>query len=278
MGCFGGQSYGVAPQDTVVNDQMAALSREQYQDYIERFRPMEIEAIRENMDDSVITDAVGEARADANKAWDASSGVTDRALSDYGVTLDPDQMASRDRQTKQNRSASVADAQNTTRVMETDRRYQRGDDLFRTGRQVEGTATSQYGAAAQLEAARGRANADARTQASQAGANSRAGLAGTALGALGMFAFLSDEDLKHNIKDVSDKDALEDVKAIDVKTYNYKEETGLPQDTKIGGMRDDMPDYVKREGGAVDVQNSIGMMTSAIKALDQKISAIEARV
>ena len=270
MGCLSARSYSVAPSDQRLSGELAELSREQYEDYISRFRPLELEAIAENLNDSVIQEGVSEARSGANSAWDAARGVSDRALSDYGATLDPDQKRTRDRLYKQNRSASVADTTNTVRAMETDRRYQRGDDLMRTGRAVEGTAAGQYSAAAQMEAARGRANAQAQTAASAAQANNNASLLGMGLG---MLAFFSDEELKHKISSVSDEQALKDVRAIDVKSYEYKPETGLDQKPKVGGMKDDMPDYVKREDGMVDVQNSIGMLTAAVRALDKKVEA-----
>jgi len=270
----GGVSAGATSDQ--VNQETAALMREQYADYVDRFRPLEIQAINENLDDSVITEKVAEAKAGANKAWDASRGVSDRALSDYGVQLTADQQRTRNRLHKQSRSASVADTGNSVRVMETDRRFQRGDDLFQSGRLVEGTASNQYGAAAQLESVRNRAYDQAKAAANASRRNTYASLAGTAASAyFAYLAFLSDEKTKHKIKDVSDEQALKDVKAIDVKSYNYKPETGMDQERRVGGMRDDMPDYVQREDGMVDVQNSIGMLTSAVKALDKKVSAIQ---
>lgn len=93
----------------------AALTRQQWADYMRNFVPYENRLISYSNDPSVVTDAMGEASADARQAFANRAASQQRQMRGLGLTLNADEQRAADRST--NLAASLADvnAQNTAR-------------------------------------------------------------------------------------------------------------------------------------------------------------------
>lgn len=91
---------------------------------------------------------------------------------------------------------------------------------------------------------------------------------GASLGMSGLAAWsmFSDPAMKEDIEPVSDGEMLAAVKRIPVSKWRYKGE----ESQHIGGMADTMPAVVS-DGRKVDVISYLGMLTSAVRALDRKV-------
>lgn len=95
---------------------------------------------------------------------------------------------------------------------------------------------------------------------------------GASLGMSGLAAWsmFSDPEMKEGIEPVSDGEMLAAVKRIPVKKWRYKGDEAQ----HIGGMADTMPEVVS-DGKKVDVISYLGMLTSAVRALDKKVEERE---
>lgn len=114
--------FGVDPSSkTYAGDSFAALTRQQWADYISTFVPVENQLIQYATDPNVVRDAMSEASADVNKAFDAQSASTDRRLRGLGIALSPEEMQARKRSESLNRSLTDVGAQNTARELTTRR-------------------------------------------------------------------------------------------------------------------------------------------------------------
>lgn len=128
-------------------------------------------------------------------------------------------------------------------------------------------------ASAGVDRARGQDNfgRNLSMQGSMAAGQERAGYVSGAIGlaGLGAMAFMSDPALKTDIEPVSDVEMLAAVKRIPVSRWRYKDD---PEKRKyIGGMADAMPEIVS-DGHQYNVISYLGMLTSAVRALDKKVS------
>lgn len=94
---------------------------------------------------------------------------------------------------------------------------------------------------------------------------------GASLGMSGLAAWsmFSDPEMKEDIEPVSDGEMLAAVKRIPIKRWKYKGE----ETEHIGGMADTMPEVVS-DGRTVDVISYLGMITSALRAVDDKIDEL----
>lgn len=93
----------------------AALTRQQWQNYVRTFAPFEDRLISYATDPQVVTDAMGQASVDARQAFAAQASSQQRGLRSLGLTLSPEEQRAADRST--NLAASLADvnAQNGAR-------------------------------------------------------------------------------------------------------------------------------------------------------------------
>ena len=97
------------------------------------------------------------------------------------------------------------------------------------------------------------------------------------------YSAISDISLKENIVDANSQ--WDDIKALNVRNYNFKESTGLPTHTQLGLVAQEVetvsPGLVNEdEEGIKSVQYSVLYM-KAVKALQEamtKIESLEARV
>lgn len=103
------------PAATPVGDAYAALTREQWNTYVNNFVPIENKLIEYATDPAVVTNAMATASADVNAAFDAQQGAAGRRLRGLGMTLDADEQKASDRSYGLARSLADVGAQNTTR-------------------------------------------------------------------------------------------------------------------------------------------------------------------
>ena len=96
-------------------DTQAALAREDWDDYKERFFPLENKLIDQYNNGERRSNAIAESGEAVNMAFDADAGVQQRRLSRYGTNLSADQQAASDRQNQISKTATLTDTRNLTR-------------------------------------------------------------------------------------------------------------------------------------------------------------------
>jgi polyhydroxyalkanoate synthesis regulator phasin len=112
-------------------------------------------------------------------------------------------------------------------------------------------------------------------------ANNNAAMAGLgqAAGTAATLAFMSNENIKTEINEFDENEALEGVKKTEVKTWKYdpSKVDGMDSKTHVGPMAQDLNknfgDAVS-DGKTVDVISDIGLNMAATKALAKKVDAL----
>ena len=105
--------YGYSPgSKTYASDTYAAMTRQQWANYVSTFVPIEHQLIKYATDPSVVSGAMSEASRDVNASFDAQEGAFNRRLRATGATLDADQQAVRQRNTGLSRALADVNAQN----------------------------------------------------------------------------------------------------------------------------------------------------------------------
>jgi hypothetical protein len=102
----------------------AQLTRQQWQDYVSRFIPIENELIEYAMNPETVRQNVAKAQAGIGQAFDTQQGVTERRLRANQQTLTGEEKAAADQQTGLSRSLGEVQAANTARQITVER--QRG--------------------------------------------------------------------------------------------------------------------------------------------------------
>jgi len=106
--------YGIdTGSKTYAGDTYAALTRDQWAQYVSTFVPIENQLIKYATDPATVDNAMSEASSDVNKAYDAQQGSTQRRLAGLGVNLDADQQKAQQRSYGLSRSLADVGAQNT---------------------------------------------------------------------------------------------------------------------------------------------------------------------
>lgn len=106
-------AYGIANgSSTYASDTYAALTRQQWSDYVSTFVPVENQLIDYATDPTKVSGAMSSASTNVNDAYDAQQGATQRTLQGLGVTLNPDEQAAQTRATGLSRSLADVQAQN----------------------------------------------------------------------------------------------------------------------------------------------------------------------
>jgi hypothetical protein len=98
-----------APADTSASDTYAALTQQQWQNYVSTFVPIENQLISYATDKTQPAQAMAAAHTDVSNAYGVQAGSQQRQLAGEGVTLNPEQQAASTRQGAL--SASLADVQ-----------------------------------------------------------------------------------------------------------------------------------------------------------------------
>lgn len=168
----------IDPNQAAADPNAAAnqLTRAQYQDWLDRYKPVEDQAVSlVQQDTEPLVQRAGDA---VGRAYDASAGATQRNLSRYGITADESTTAAIARRRGLMRALDVAKTNNNLRNTLEDARVAGLGQLIDIGRNVNNSATQNLSSAASLQTAR--ENAGAQNAAAASGA--RKGLFGTVLG------------------------------------------------------------------------------------------------
>jgi len=105
--------YGYSPgSKTYASDSYAAMTRQQWANYVSTFVPIENQLIKYATDPSVVSNAMSDASRDINASFDAQEGSFQRRMRAMGGTLDADQQATRQRNTGLSRALADVNAQN----------------------------------------------------------------------------------------------------------------------------------------------------------------------
>lgn len=115
-------SFGVSrTSKTYAGDTYAALTRQQWADYVNTFVPVENQLIDYATNPSVVTNAMDKASQGVGAAFDAQVASTERRLKGLGVTLSPEEQAAQQRSFGLTRALADVGAQNTARDLTTRR-------------------------------------------------------------------------------------------------------------------------------------------------------------
>ncbi len=105
-----GQGGGLSADQT-----FAALTRQQWQDWVRNFAPYEDRLIAYSSDPQVVTNAMADAGASARTAFANRAAASQRGLRELGLSLDPDEQRAVDRSNSLAASLADVQAQNTAR-------------------------------------------------------------------------------------------------------------------------------------------------------------------
>lgn len=105
--------FGFNPgSKTYASDTYAAMTRDQWAQYVETFVPIENQLIKYATDPAVVSDAMSRASANVNASYGAQEGAIQRRLKGLGVQLDADQQTAQQRQFGLSKSLADVGAQN----------------------------------------------------------------------------------------------------------------------------------------------------------------------
>jgi hypothetical protein len=114
--------YGINPNsNTYANDVFAAVTREQWANYVNTFVPIENKLIKYATDPTVVSDAMADASTGVHQAFAAQEGSTNRRLQGMGVSLSPEEQAAQTRSSGLREGLADVQAQNTARDLTTQR-------------------------------------------------------------------------------------------------------------------------------------------------------------
>ncbi len=103
------------------SDTFAALTRQQWNDYLSNFVPIENTMIQYATDPLTVQNAVAEARSDVAGSFAAQEGINARRLSGLGLTLNADEQKASNREMGLQKSLADVTAANITTERVTDR-------------------------------------------------------------------------------------------------------------------------------------------------------------
>lgn len=100
------------PPSTYASDTYAALTRDQWANYVSTFVPIENQLIAYATDANKPLENMAAASKSINAAYDAQAGATERRLRGLGVTLTDDEQAAQQRSFGLSKSLADVNAQN----------------------------------------------------------------------------------------------------------------------------------------------------------------------
>ena len=106
---------------TYASDTYAALTRDQWANYVSTFVPIENQLIAYATNQNKPLENMAEASRDVNAAYDAQMGATGRRLKGLGVTLSDDEQAAQQRSFGLSKSLADVGAQNMAGALTRDR-------------------------------------------------------------------------------------------------------------------------------------------------------------
>jgi hypothetical protein len=115
-GMVTGATLGYNPSSpNYANDTFAAITRQQWQDYVSNFVPIENQLIKYATDPTQPAQAMQSASQGVQQAFAQQPGIQARQFAALGVTPGADETAADNRQTGLQRSLADVQAQNTAR-------------------------------------------------------------------------------------------------------------------------------------------------------------------
>lgn len=142
-------------------DEAAAMSRAQYDDYNNRFVPIENEILGSIGDTEQQARDAAAAGVRSDQAFDVSSGVLGRNLGRLQVTPTAEVKQASDRKISLGRAIANVDAQNRTKMSAEDRDLSLAGGMIPVGRSLSMASQGNLQNVAQLEGARNNANSAA---------------------------------------------------------------------------------------------------------------------
>lgn len=173
------------PSDTPLADEMARISRDEFDRYLREFRPTEQDTIA-SLNDSTVGVSMDAAQGDAVRA----RASLDRMRERYGVSLDPTQAAGEVRQSQLSGALGTLTAGNTAADFDRDNKRQTLAGLVNVGQELRNQAMGGMGSAAGMEGTRASndsANKIAKKQQNAANRNAAIGATATIATAAIMF-------------------------------------------------------------------------------------------
>ena len=111
-----GMYSGMSAQDA-----LAQFTRQQWQQYVSQFIPIENELIDYAMDPTVVQKNMDKALAGVRGSFDAQQGITQRRMRGLGIQLNPDEAAAAKRDTALQKGLAEVQAANVARDLTVDR-------------------------------------------------------------------------------------------------------------------------------------------------------------
>lgn len=103
------------PASTSASDMFAQVTRDQWNNYVNTFVPIENKLIQYATDPSVVSGAMSDAQQGVQQAFSSQTGQQDRKLASQGVTLSGDEQAAQKLSNGLQGSLADVQAQNTAR-------------------------------------------------------------------------------------------------------------------------------------------------------------------
>lgn len=255
----------------------AAITREQYADYVNRFQPYEDQLYAEMTPErraELLNQELTTAGESVDKQFGASRDIMGRQTSRYGLSLNPDQQQSVDRSFGLQNVLGKVGARNLTRRNAYERDMGAMRDIVQVGREMEATASSAAGAAAGMQASRDAANRRMEAQAKAQNMQDIGSIAGLGMAAI----MMSRRDTKKNIKSVNARDANESIKKTDVKSFEYKPGLGMPKGRFMGPLADDAPKvFVDAKRTGIKPTNMVAAVVASQKDVLKRLEKLEKR-
>jgi hypothetical protein len=158
------QNYGSTaglPTVTDPDKAFANITRQEYLDYIDGYRPFEEGLIEQARTDTSLID---QAREDVEMAQGLAEGVASRNMSRYGASLTPAQMQQQSRQLQRANTLGGIQSVNDARINQKEANTRLLSDLINIGQGVNRSSQQQLGSAAADATQRNNAYTQARAQ------------------------------------------------------------------------------------------------------------------
>lgn len=138
---------------TPLSDEIAKISREEFDRYLTEFRPLEEKTVK-SLDTSTMQKSMDASRVDAVQARASLGRMRER----YGAATTPDQVAGEARQNALSGALGTLSAGNTAAQFDKDNQQQTLAGLLNVGQGIRQQALGGFGSAAGMEGQRNSAN------------------------------------------------------------------------------------------------------------------------
>lgn len=170
---------------TPLADQLARISREEFDRYVADFRPLEQTTIN-SLNESTVGASMDTAQKDAVRSRASLARMRER----YGTDVSPMQAAGEARQEALGGALNTLTAGNTAYLGDRDRQKQTLAGVMNVGQQLRQQALGNFGSASQLEGARTSADAANKSAYKQQKSQQKSQMYGS-LASLGMMAAMA---------------------------------------------------------------------------------------